>query len=113
MQAPAEPARKQTSAFWKFSLKIYPSIADTCLELQDGSGVDVNVLLFLLWAAHDGRKVSPGEVHLITSAVASWNTSVVAPLRSVRRFLQTPPNVIDSEAAAALRQHVKQIELEA
>jgi uncharacterized protein (TIGR02444 family) len=113
LQAPAEPARKQTSAFWKFSLKIYPSIADTCLELQDGSGVDVNVLLFLLWAAHDGRKVSPGEVHLITSAVASWNKSVVAPLRSVRRFLRTPPNVIDSEAAAALRQHVKQIELEA
>jgi len=105
-------AKKQTSPFWKFSLQIYPGVADTCLELQDGFGVDVNVLLFLLWAAHHGRKVSAGEVHLITSAIAGWNTSVVVPLRGVRRFLRSPPDIIDGEAAAALRQHVKQIELE-
>lgn len=112
MSAPVE-ARKQASPFWRFSLQIYRSVADTCLELQDRFGVDVNVLLFLLFAAHHGRRASQQNVHDITSAVASWSTSAVIPLRSVRRFLRTPPNIIDVEAADALRQHVKQVELEA
>ena len=73
----------------------------------------MNVLLFLLFAAHNQRKVSPGEVHFITTAVEGWSASVVVPLRGVRRFLRTPPEIIDAEAAAALRQQVKQVELEA
>jgi uncharacterized protein (TIGR02444 family) len=81
--------------------------------LQDRFGVDVNVLLFLLFAAHNGRKVEAAEVRGIVSAVASWNGEVVVPLRSVRRFLRSPPEVIEPDAAAALRQHVKQVELEA
>ena len=87
-------------------------MADVCLELQDRFGIDVNVLLFLLWAAHNHRKVSPGEVHFIVTAVESWSASVVVPLRGVRRFLRTPPGIVDEDAAAALRQHVKQVELE-
>jgi uncharacterized protein (TIGR02444 family) len=112
LSAPTE-AKKTTSPFWRFSLQIYRSVADTCLALQDRSGVDVNVLLFLLFAAHHGRRVGQQQVHEITSAVASWSGSAVIPLRSVRRFLRAPPSVIDPEAAAALRQHVKQVELEA
>ena len=106
-------AKKQASPFWRFSLRIYPAVADTCLELQDRFGVDVNVLLFLLFAAHHGRKVAAAEVRGIVSAVASWNQSVVVLLRSVRRFLRSPPEVIEPDAAAALRQHIKQVELEA
>ena len=101
------------SPFWRFSLRIYPSVADTCLELQDRFGVDVNVLLFLLWAAHNQRKLSAGEVHFMMSAVESWNRSVVVPLRGVRRFLRSPPEIVDRDAAAAFREHVKQVELEA
>jgi uncharacterized protein (TIGR02444 family) len=81
--------------------------------LQDGFGVDVNVLLFLLWAAHHGRTVRADEVRRILSAVESWNRSVVVPLRSVRRFLRDPPSIVEADAAASLRQHVKQVELEA
>jgi uncharacterized protein (TIGR02444 family) len=104
---------KQTSPFWRFSLRIYPNVADTCLELQDRFGVDVNVLLFLLFAAHDGRKLGAAEVRGITAAVASWNLSVVVPLRSVRRFLRSPPAIVEADAAANLRQQVKQVEFEA
>ena len=73
----------------------------------------MNVLLFLLFAAHKGRKVGAAEMHRIAFAVKSWNASVVVPLRSVRRFLRSPPEVIDPDAAENLRQHVKQVELEA
>jgi uncharacterized protein (TIGR02444 family) len=81
--------------------------------LQDRFGVDVNVLLFLLFAAHHGRRVSAAEVRAVTSAVASWNREVVVPLRSVRRSLRSPPDIIEADASASLRQHVKQVELEA
>jgi uncharacterized protein (TIGR02444 family) len=106
-------AKKQPSPFWRFSLRIYPTVADTCLELQDRFGVDVNVLLFLLFTAHNGRKVDGAEVRAIISAVASWNCSVVVPLRSVRRFLRSAPEIIEKDGASTLRQHVKQVELEA
>jgi uncharacterized protein (TIGR02444 family) len=106
-------AKKQASPFWRFSLQIYCSVAETCLALQDRFGVDVNVLLFLLFAAHHGRKVDAAQVHAIVVAVESWSRSAVVPLRSVRRFLRTPPAVIDAEGAAALRERIKQVELEA
>jgi uncharacterized protein (TIGR02444 family) len=112
-EVPIPEIRKQQSPFWRFSLRIYPSVADTCLELQDRFGIDVNVLLFLLWAAHRGRRVRADEVRGILSAVEGWNREVVVPLRSVRRFLRDAPSFIDHEAAASLRQHVKQVELEA
>ena len=51
-------SKKQASPFWRFSLRIYPAVADTCLELQDRFGVDVNVLLFLLFAARNGQRYS-------------------------------------------------------
>ena len=111
MQAPE--AKRQTSPFWPFSLQIYRSVADTCLELQDRFGVDVNVLLFVLFAAQNGRKLAAPDVQHIISRVASWNREAIVPLRSVRRFLRSPPEIIAGEEAEALRERVKQIELEA
>ena len=73
----------------------------------------MNVLLFLLWAAHHRRRVRSDEVRGILSAVENWNRSVVVPLRSVRRFLRDPPSVVSADATAGLRRHVKQVELEA
>ena len=41
------------SPFWQFSLAFYrqPGVADACIRLQEEAGVDVNLLLFLLWQA--------------------------------------------------------------
>ena len=43
----------QGSPFWRFSLQFYrlPKVADACIALQEEAGVDVNLLLFLLWQA--------------------------------------------------------------
>ena len=112
-EAPIAEASKQPSPFWRFSLRIYPSVAEACLELQDRFGVDVNVLLFLLWAAHRGRKAGADDVRRIVSTVERWSGSVVVPLRSVRRFLRSPPAIVDPETAERFRGQVKRIELEA
>ena len=43
----------ETTPFWRFSLKFYrqAGVSDACIALQDGCGVDVNLLLFLFWLA--------------------------------------------------------------
>ena len=51
-------ATSQGSPFWQFSLRFYrmPQVADACIELQERAGVDVNLLLFLLWQASQRRQ---------------------------------------------------------
>lgn len=103
------------SAFWNFSLRFYalPGVAAACIELQDRHGVDVNVLLFLLFLAEEGRALSPEEVARIDAAVRVWRGGVVVPLRTVRRNLRASIGEMARDATEALRANVKRIELEA
>ena len=103
------------SPFWNFSLEFYaqPQVATACIELQDCVGVDVNVLLFLLFLARQGRQLTPSDIALIDGVVQIWRDQVVKPLRTLRRDLKNGLAPSDVEAAAALRTDVKRIELEA
>jgi uncharacterized protein (TIGR02444 family) len=103
------------SPFWRFSLAVYadPVVAKACIELQDGAGADVNVLLYMLWASSCGRRLSIDDARRIATAVEEWRFGVVVPLRTARRSLRSPPSSIDAKGAAALRLQVKKVELEA
>lgn len=109
-----EPCTSPSTAFWAFSLRLYGSaeVAESCLALQDRQGVDVNLLLFMLWAGRCGRRLSLEEVRMLVAFTEDWRRTVVAPLRGVRRALRTPPAAIDAAAAAALRNEIKTSELE-
>lgn len=63
-------------------------VAEACLALQDRCGVDVNMLLFALYAGSRGRSLSRADVEQLEAAVAPWRANVVRPLRSVRRWLK-------------------------
>jgi uncharacterized protein (TIGR02444 family) len=106
---------RDRSAFWDFSVRFYaqPRVAAACLELQDRAGVDVNVLFYLLFVAQHCLQLDRGDVTRIDSTVKSWREQVVRPLRSVRRALKNGVAPIDANSAAALRNDVKRIELEA
>ena len=108
-------AKKAASPFWRFSLRIYgtPGVPAACLTLQDGSGVDVNVLLFGLFAASQGRQLAPADVTAIATAIEPWKLHAVVPLRGVRRFLKDIPAGFEAQDIPALRQRVKMMELEA
>lgn len=114
-EAGAGSAGAGSSPFWIFSLKIYrsPAVQAACLELQDGSGVDVNVLLFMLWLGSLGRQLTTDEVRGVVDAVEPWRRDVVVPLRSARRALKLPPSAFQGSASEALRAQVKRAELEA
>ena len=106
---------KIASPFWRFSLRIYgaPGVPAACLTLQDASGVDVNVLLFSLFAASQGRQISAAAVAEIVAAIEPWRLNAVVPLRGVRRFLKDTPAGFEAQDIPALRQRVKMMELEA
>ena len=108
-------AHEGASPFWKFSLKFYSQkpVPSACLTLQDGAGVDVNVMLFALFLASQGRALSTADMRAIDGAVADWRVSAVVSLRTARRFLKEPPATFDNPATATLRDRVKAIELEA
>lgn len=103
------------SAFWRFSLRFYrlPGVAEACIVLQDEAGVDVNLLLFLLWNASMGRQLSGVDVEDVERQVAEWRDRVVIPLREVRRQLKSPPGLIQKDTAETFRNRIKQVELEA
>jgi uncharacterized protein (TIGR02444 family) len=101
--------------FWRFSLGFYraPGVADACIALQDQAGVDVNVLLFLLWNATLKKQMSAAAVRDLDARIGPWRKAAVIPLREIRRALKTPPSVVDAGAAEAFRTRVKAAELEA
>jgi uncharacterized protein (TIGR02444 family) len=107
--------RPQGSPFWRFSLGFYrqPGVADACIALQEGSGVDVNLLLFLLWHAAQQRALSQADVAALDAKIAPWREATVIPLRAVRRALKAPPALVASGAAEAYRTRIKAVELEA
>jgi uncharacterized protein (TIGR02444 family) len=108
-------AMPDRASFWSFSLAFYarPGVAELCLDLQDGFGVDVNMLLYLLWQATRRRRLDAGEVGRVAALVADWRQHVVLPLRQTRRFLKTPAPSWPAAEAHALRERVKAAELQA
>jgi uncharacterized protein (TIGR02444 family) len=105
----------QDSPFWRFSLGFYrqPGVADACIELQDQAGVDVNIVLFLLWTATLDRTLAKSAVEDLERRIGAWREATVIPLRALRRALRTPPPVVEPGAAEAFRTRIKGVELEA
>jgi uncharacterized protein (TIGR02444 family) len=115
MTEPEAKPSPQGSPFWRFSLQFYrqPGVAKACIALQEESGLDVNLLMFLLWHAAQRRRFAPSEVDWIESKICAWRDSTVIPLRSVRRALKVPTLLVPAVTAEAFRTKVKAIELEA
>jgi uncharacterized protein (TIGR02444 family) len=101
--------------FWRFSLNFYrqAGVAEACIALQDDCGVDVNLMLFLLWLAASGRQLSVENVKQLDQAVRSWRDLTIIPIRDVRRKLKGAPTLVEAGKQEAFRTKIKAIELEA
>jgi uncharacterized protein (TIGR02444 family) len=110
----ADPQTGQGSLFWRFSLRFYrqPGVADACIALQDGCGVDVNMLLFLLWLGTTRRRVPLAATQEVWAKAAPWRDDVVVPLRTLRRRLKDGSSLVERSAAELFRTRIKAIELE-
>jgi uncharacterized protein (TIGR02444 family) len=77
--------------FWEFSLAVYGSdgVAAECLDLQERSNVDVNLLLFVAFVgAVEGARLEMQDIAAANSAVAGWHGEIVRALRRARRALK-------------------------
>ena len=103
--------------FWEFSLQVYraPKVADTCLGLQNGYGLDVNLLLFCCWYGKFYGILPTGLLENAYEHSISWRGNVVQPLRNARSWMKTAPAAtpLTSPEFEALRQQIKSIELTA
>jgi uncharacterized protein (TIGR02444 family) len=104
-----------TTPFWRFSLKFYgqTGVSDACIALQDGSGVDVNLLLFLFWLASERQELSADEVKKLDATIKSWRELTIIPIRDTRRKLKGAKTFVDPAKQEGLRDKVKAVELEA
>jgi uncharacterized protein (TIGR02444 family) len=110
----ADLETERGSPFWRFSLRFYrqPGVADACIALQDGCGVDVNILLLFLWLATAKRSVPLAAAQAVCAKAGSWRDDVVFPLRALRRKLKDGSSLVERSAAELFRTKIKAVELE-
>jgi len=80
-QLPAHP-------FWAFSLAVYgrDGVAPALLALQDRDGLQVNLLLYSVWAASQpAGRLDEATLAAAQARVANWQQQMVQPLRELRR----------------------------
>lgn len=95
--------------FWNFSLAAYERARENCLRLQDGFGLDINVLLFCCWSGARSIALSKPAFERIILATSAWRDNVVRPLRATRRWLKTADG---PTGAGDLRDGILGLELE-
>lgn len=109
-------AEDDFDAEWRFVLALYarPDVAPACLRLQDELGVDVTVLLHVVWlhCAH-GLAADPAALQALDLSVRAWRREVVEPLRRMRRSLKEAPHPVAPALLGATRQRVAEAELSA
>src|SRR3974390_1694991 len=110
-----DAATTAETPFWRFSLKFYrqPLVSEACIALQNQYGIDVNLLLFLLWLASDDRQLSAEEVRMLDDNVRDWRNLTIVPIRDARRKLKGAATLVDPGMQEVFRNKVKAVELEA
>jgi len=96
------------TTFWNFSLRVYdaPGVSEACLWLQDERGLDVNLLLFCVWAGHGRGELQVDSMEEAGALAEEWSTRVLRGLRTARRGLA-------GTGYDELHAHVQQAELAA
>ena len=105
----------QSSPFWTFSLGYYrgAGVSEACLELQDRCGVDVNVVLFLLWLAAQKRGSRPARSSGSPTRCGRGRRTSSARSARCAATLKTDAPLLDKGSAEFFRTRIKAIELEA
>lgn len=97
--------------FWQFSLSFYPAIKDVCLQWQEQFGVNINLLLFLLYLDKQQQSVSEAQLQQLEDLLKHFSTEVTQSIRALRRTLPSP--WLESDMQQPLRQQLLNTELAA
>ena len=102
------------SPIWDFVLGYYrqQGVSEAAITLQDSAGIDVNMILFLMWLSAQKRTLGVAEAKTVSEKSIGWQHDVVVPVRGVRRLLKENAPLVEQEAALAFRKKVQALELE-
>jgi uncharacterized protein (TIGR02444 family) len=102
-------------SLWDWAADAYarPGVENLCLALQDEHGQCVGYLLWAAWAALNSRRVGPADLAEAAATARDWETTVLRPLRSVRRALKQPSPGVAVAARDSLRGRILAEELAA
>lgn len=106
-KAMSEPALQLDNPFWRFSLRVYatPGVEAECLNLQDESSADVNLVLFAAWlGAERGARLQAEESVELRVFSQRWQKAAVRPVRQARKAVKQVPELVHAEVQAFRRQ---------
>jgi uncharacterized protein (TIGR02444 family) len=115
-QAGSAETAELDAELWSFALSFYgrEEASKACLVLQERIGVDVDIVLFGLFALlRKGVSLNAEEIAAIDALVRSWRSEIVRRLRQMRTRLKSGPNPAPSGSTEELRNRIKSIEIEA
>jgi uncharacterized protein (TIGR02444 family) len=106
---------RQIGALWSFAVAFYqrPGLEPLLLAMQDEDGLDVPLLLALLYAGTQGIELAREQLGALHQLAAAWQTKAITPLRSARRALKAPLGGPVDAAQESLRAQIKAAELDA
>jgi uncharacterized protein (TIGR02444 family) len=112
MRSSPDPA---SGALWSFATQFYvrPEVERTLLQLQDEDGLDIPLLITLLYAGRQGLVFSNDELQTVLAMAEIWQSRVIAPLRDARRALRALGSTPPDPAQETLRTQTKSAELAA
>ncbi|RUO26742.1 TIGR02444 family protein [Aliidiomarina minuta] len=84
-----------TADFWDAAAQLYaePQVQKCCLQAQDKQGINVNLLLFMMWLEKQSKMLSLSHYDQLKAALESFNKQFTAPLRNQRRRLSEHPQL--------------------
>lgn len=99
---------------WDFVLGYYrqQGVSEAAIALQDSVGIDVNMILFLMWLSGRGKTLAEADMRKLGETSHSWQRQVVVPIRNIRRLLKENAPFVAQETALAYRKKVQALEIE-
>ena len=87
-------------------------VSEAAIALQDAAGIDVNMILFLMWLSGQGETLAEADLRKLSETSHSWQRQVVVPIRNIRRLLKENAPFVEQETALAYRKKGQALEIE-
>ena len=99
---------------WDFVLNYYKQqgVSEAAITLQDSIGIDVNMILFLMWLAGSKRTLAVDDVKRVGETSHAWQRQVVIPIRAIRRLLKENAPLVPQPTALDYRKKIQALEIE-
>jgi uncharacterized protein (TIGR02444 family) len=109
------PEFSEENPFWNFSLEIYArtGVAEACLALQNEFGVDVNMVLYCVWLADQGRALDDAAAGDCIAITHPWQTRMVSIIRELGRACRNDSLLAPEAFRESIRRELARVELHA